>query len=139
MNWFILALKNTLDFKGRARRKEFGWFTLGSFIISFLFGFLEISAESLGMIDLALVFSLISSLISILLIVPSLSVTARRLHDLGYSGWWQLLGLLLAITVIGYIAFILWLIFKDGQPDANKYGESPKQAKLTNKQAIVSP
>jgi uncharacterized membrane protein YhaH (DUF805 family) len=52
------------------------------------------------------------------LLLPSIAVGARRLHDTGRSGWWQLL----TFTIIGIILLIVWFA-SDGEKDANKYGE----------------
>jgi len=54
-------------------------------------------------------------------LLPSLAVGARRLHDIGRSGWWQLLSL---IPVIGVLVLIYWYI-QPGDPEANEYGPPP--------------
>jgi uncharacterized membrane protein YhaH (DUF805 family) len=61
-------------------------------------------------------------------IVPSLAVTSRRLHDTGRSGWWQLLNLLGIIPIIGWIGSIVVLVFcaLEGNPGPNQYGPDPK-------------
>lgn len=78
------------DFEGRAKRPEFWWFVLFTLIASLI----------LGVISDAL-----SGIFSLLVLLPSLAVGARRLHDIGKSGWWQLLWL---IPVIGWIVLIYW-------------------------------
>jgi uncharacterized membrane protein YhaH (DUF805 family) len=59
---------------------------------------------------------------SLAIFIPSLAVCVRRLHDIGRSGWWYLIGL---IPVIGWILLIVWFC-TDSQPGANKWGPNPK-------------
>ncbi|QRN41286.1 MAG: DUF805 domain-containing protein [Neisseriaceae bacterium] len=134
--WFLTALNNSFKFSGRARRAEFAWFTLIATIIS-----IPISLLSTGLPKI------LDLLINIIYLIPSTSVTTRRLHDLGYSGWLQtpftLLGVYFifaeppeAMTnneVYGYfliilisLSFLLYLVFKDGQRKDNAYGKDPK-------------
>lgn len=65
--------------------------------------------------------SLISGVVTLGLFVPSISIAARRLHDTGRSGWWQLIAL---IPIIGFIILIVFLA-QDGH-DTNEYGINPK-------------
>lgn len=60
---------------------------------------------------------MIDGLLNLALFLPSLAVGARRLHDVGRSGWWQLL----AFTVIGLIPLIIWWA-TDTKQEQNKYG-----------------
>ena len=57
-----------------------------------------------------------------MLFLPTLAVTARRLHDTGRSGWWQLLWF---VIIIGWIILIIWLV-SDSKQGENKYGKNPK-------------
>ncbi|MEF9958033.1 MAG: DUF805 domain-containing protein [Acinetobacter sp.] len=112
VDWFIKCLKNYANFSGRARRKEYWFFVLGSIILGFLLGIiggiLRIG-DSLGL------------LLNLALFVPSLAVAARRLHDTGRSGWWQLISL----TIIGIIPLIIWLA-SDTNPESNQWGKPAK-------------
>lgn len=104
MNWFILALRNSFDFKGRARRREFGWFLLGAVLISTFVSILEEASLALALSGSATFFAVLNNIISLVFIIPQVSVTTRRLHDLGYSGWWQLLlivGWLVLAVIMG--------------------------------------
>lgn len=73
-------------------------------------------------IDSIIGLGLVALIYSLALLVPSLSVGARRLHDTGRSGWWQLLML---IPLIGAIILIVFLVL-DSTPGDNKYGPNPK-------------
>lgn len=108
INIFVEVLKKFGDFKTRSNKTEFWVFILVSIVVSFLIGLL-------GSYTL-------SSLYSLIIFIPSLAVGARRLHDIGKSGWTQLW----IITIIGIIyLIILWI--KDGDPSANKWGEVPEE------------
>jgi uncharacterized membrane protein YhaH (DUF805 family) len=116
MMGFIEAVKTCLkkycDFKGRARRSEYWWFVLANFCASIVLSFLG------NLIN----FPWLTTILSLALLIPSLGLTARRLHDIGKSG--HLLWLTL-ICGIGYL-IPLFMVIKDGDPQPNQYGESPK-------------
>ncbi len=109
MHWYLDVLRKYAEFTGRARRQEFWMFVLVNFIIM----------AALRMFGL----DMIHTLYSLAVLVPSLAVGARRLHDTGRSGWWLLLNL---IPVIGWIVLIV-LFAQDSQPGDNEYGPSPKE------------
>ena len=99
MDYFISAVKdNYINFEGRARRKEYWMFIIFALIISVAFGIID------GIIGLAPVG--LSALFQIAIFVPSIAIGARRLHDVGKSGWWQLLYFAL---IIGWIPLIIFL------------------------------
>ena len=100
------------DFDGRARRAEYWWFTAVNVGISFLIAIIG------GVIGL----NFLDDLYSLVVFVPSLAVGCRRLHDIGRSGWWQLL---IFVPVIGWIVLIVFAV-TDSKPEANQYGTSPK-------------
>jgi len=79
------------DFSGSASRPEFWWWTLFTLIASLA---LEIVDDRLSLVFV------------IATVLPSLSVATRRLHDVGRSGWWQLVGL---VPLIGWVVMIVWL------------------------------
>ena len=85
-----------------------------------LFHFLSNVSKLTGIADEA--FTLLLAIFIFAMLMPVMSVTARRLHDVGKSGWLQL------ITLIPFIGFIVLLVFvcKDSDPLENKYGTSPK-------------
>ena len=112
MNWYLGVLKKYADFSGRARRKEFWMFALINFIIAIV---LSVVDSMIGMPVLGLIYSL-----GVLL--PGLAVGARRLHDIGKSGWWLLIGL---VPFIGIIVLIIFFVM-DSNPGDNQYGPNPK-------------
>ena len=108
------VLTKYVEFSGRARRSEYWWFTLFSVAVSIVF----------SIIDAAIGSSILGLLVSLALLLPSIAVTVRRLHDTGRSGWWIWLAL---IPLIGAIVVIVFLC-QDSEPGQNKYGVSPKYA-----------
>jgi len=99
------------NFQGRATRSEYWWFYLFQILLTW-------GASIVGSLTLGDSGDMLSSLVSLALLLPSIAVGSRRLHDTGRSGWWQLL----VFTIIGIILLIVWLA-SDGEKAANKYGE----------------
>jgi len=87
MNWYIKTLKDFSNFEGRSQRKEYWVFWLFNFIIGFVLSFVELTAGS----DPGDKFGLLTGFFFLIIIVPSIAVAVRRLHDTGRSGWWLLL------------------------------------------------
>ena len=112
MEHFIGAFKKFADFSGRARRKEYWMFILFYFITCIALFILMAVAPLIGMI------AFFAFLIAV--IIPTISITTRRLHDIGRSGWWQLLH----ITGIGSLVIFIFTLL-DSQPD-NEFGPNPK-------------
>ncbi|HUB85821.1 MAG TPA: DUF805 domain-containing protein, partial [Rhizomicrobium sp.] len=100
---------------GRARRAAFWYFVLANFIVGVLLGVIEQSAH-MG--------QMLSSIYSVLVFLPTLAVTVRRLHDTGRSGWWVLLA---AIPLVGWAVLIYWYCV-EGTHGPNEYGPDPKAA-----------
>lgn len=113
MNWYIAVLKKYTVFNGRAIRSEYWYFILINTIITFI---LIAIGKSIGN-------NLLDTIYSLGVFIPTLAVTARRLHDIGKSGWWQLL---LFIPILGIIILIIFLT-KDSMPFDNLYGSNPKE------------
>jgi len=112
IDWFVKCLTNYANFSGRARRKEFWFFMLFCVILSII-------SEA---IDAVLgTKPLVNGLLNLALLLPSLAVGARRLHDIGRSGWWQLL----VLTGIGAILLIIWWA-SDTKKENNEYGAPAK-------------
>ena len=104
-NYYIHVLKNYATFNGRARRSEYWYFVLFNAIISFGLDFIG------GLIS----FGLLGTIYSLAVLIPSIAVGVRRMHDVGKSGWFLLIpiyNLILALT--------------DGEKGENQYGADPK-------------
>lgn len=108
-----------VDFSGRARRSEYWYFFLFSLLANLVVSLLD---NILGTDYDTGSGGLLSTVLSLALFLPSLAVGARRLHDTGRSGWWQLLWLVL---IIGWVVLIIWLV-KDGDKGDNAHGADPK-------------
>jgi uncharacterized membrane protein YhaH (DUF805 family) len=125
MSWYIAVLKKYAVFSGRARRKEFWMFVLFNFIFSIVATLLDrVLGTGIGEMGQGW----ISVLYSLAVLIPSLAVGVRRLHDIGKSGWWLLIAL---IPLIGAI-WLLILYIKDSQPGDNPYGPNPKGVGLVD-------
>jgi uncharacterized membrane protein YhaH (DUF805 family) len=124
MNWYLKVLNQYSDFNSRARRKEYWMFALLNLIISLAIvgidNALGLSFNYTGNISGSGVFNLLYNL---LILIPSLAVAVRRLHDIGKSGWMLLIGL---IPLVGAI-WLLILLLKDSEARENKYGANPKK------------
>jgi len=107
----VSVLSKYVDFSGRARRSEYWYFTLAYAIVSIIVG---IIAKVTGL-------NILSTILSLAVLLPSLAVGARRLHDIGKSGWW----LLINLTGIGAIVLLIWAV-TDSQAGSNQYGPNPK-------------
>lgn len=120
MNWYFKVLKQYADFSGRARRKEYWMFILFNFIISVITSIID---KMMGLsIREDLPFGYVSLIYALLIIIPALAVSVRRLHDIGKSGWWIFIAL---VPIIGGI-WLLILHFTNGQAGTNEYGPDPK-------------
>lgn len=111
MEYFIGGLKKYADFTGRARRKEFWMYTLFYLIFYVL----------AAVIDVALGTMIFAGIYALVLLIPTIAISARRLHDTGRSGWWQLIGL---IPLIG--AIVLLIFYVQDSLGENEYGPNPK-------------
>ncbi len=111
-------------FSGRASRSEYWWSYLGIAVISMVLQIIGIvGGLALGSVNegLGALFALAAFAGLFALLIPSLSVNVRRLHDTGKSGWMLLI---LLIPCIGFILWLVWMI-EDGQPHVNAYGAVP--------------
>ena len=115
MNWFLDVVKNKYaSFSGRARRQEYWMFTL-FYIIGYVV--LAVIDAVVGTMVLALIYSLA-------LLLPSLGVAIRRLHDTNRSGWWFLINL---VPLVGMLVYLYFMV-SEGERGANRFGEDPKGA-----------
>ena len=165
MKWFIKCLKQYADFNGRARRSEFWWFSLINFIIMMVlltFWMVPLFKMAIHIEDTPDEWEIVRLMLSnpfiyiyliyyLAMLIPSLAVMVRRLHDIGKSGFWVFLSigssLLISISrgiygtdmassqiisiVIELIAlviaiiFLVWM-FTDSDYGPNKWGPNPK-------------
>ena len=124
MKWYLAVLKKYAVFSGRARRKEYWMFVLFNLIFSSVAMILSV-LFSLGVIGSGggPSWIYIYLLYSLAVLIPSLAVIIRRLHDIGKSGWWIFIFL---IPLAGEIWLIV-LLATDSQPGENQYGTNPKE------------
>ncbi|MBT2443263.1 DUF805 domain-containing protein [Streptomyces sp. ISL-36] len=113
MNWYLDVLKKYAVFSGRARRKEYWMYTL----------FNTIAVVVLAVIDFALsTYPLLVGIYVLAVLVPSLAVAVRRLHDTGRSGWWYLISF---VPLVGGIILLVFTVL-EGESHDNAYGSNPK-------------
>ncbi|HZP75570.1 MAG TPA: DUF805 domain-containing protein [Pseudolabrys sp.] len=100
-------------FSGRAPRSEYWWFTLAVVIVNVVLRLVDhLAFEEAGVL---------SGLWSLAILLPSLAVGARRLHDLDRTGWWLLL---IFVPILGWIILLIWDC-TPGTKGANQYGPDP--------------
>jgi len=116
IEYYKTVLTKYATFSGRARRSEYWYFFLANIIMSILLSIVDVSV---GTFDQGSGRGLISSLYSLVVLVPSIAVGVRRMHDVGKSGWFLLIpiyNLILAVT--------------EGESGKNEYGPDPKNPEL---------
>ena len=117
LSWYFSVLKKYATFTGRAQRSEYWYFILFSMIVSIILTILDVIFGTLSPTGTGL----FSGIYSLAVFIPALAVGARRLHDIGKSGWWQLIAI---IPLIGIILLIVW--FATDSKEDNQYGTNPK-------------
>jgi uncharacterized membrane protein YhaH (DUF805 family) len=124
MEWYLKVLRNWNVFQGRARRQEYWMFYLIALLTGLALLILQFAVKMLDIRVLSLLITAIVLGYSIVLAIAHLSVSVRRLHDTGKSGWWLLM------TLIPFVGPIIVLVFlaTDGFPGENQYGPNPKAA-----------
>ena len=113
MNGYLATLKKYADFSGRARRTEYWLFVLFSMVIAMVLGVVDYVLGTPGIIGL---------IFALAILIPSIAVGVRRLHDTDRSGWWLLIAF---IPIIGTIALLVFLLL-DSNSGENRFGSSPK-------------
>jgi len=106
VQWAIRPLKKYSVFSGRAPRAEYWWFSLGVILWVVVFDFLERLAPDTD---------LLSAIFNLAIVVPSIAVTVRRLHDTDRPGWWMLI--FVAPVVIVTTAAV-WIGISGAEPDS---------------------
>ncbi len=121
MNWYIEVLKKYAVFSGRARRKEYWYFFLFNIIATIILGVID---GVTGSFSPEVGMGLLSGIYTLAVLIPSIAVTIRRLHDTDRSGWWLLI---ILVPLIGAIVLLVFMVL-DSKPGQNQFGSNPKEA-----------
>ncbi|WP_345435094.1 DUF805 domain-containing protein [Actinoallomurus vinaceus] len=113
MSWYLAVLRNYAGFDGRARRTEYWMFVLFNVIITVVLDLIGMAVRLV---------SILGFVYGLAVLIPSLAVGVRRLHDTGRSGWWLLIGI---IPIVGTIILIVFMATPGDRGD-NAYGPDPK-------------
>ena len=119
MNYFLDALKNYVTFTGRATRQQYWMYILFYIVFYFVAVMIDIN---LGQFDKEKMAGFISTIYTFGLLLPTIAILARRLHDIGRSSWWILL---IIIPVLGSLVILIFTLI-DSQKGENEYGMSLK-------------
>ncbi len=137
MSWYLRALKKYAVFTGRASRKEFWYFLIFNIVISVMIAVID------GIINAAIndtltstnvTFSVetgtgvLSKFYSWAVLIPSLAVSVRRLHDIGRTGWWLLIA---PVPLIGIIVLVVFMM-KNSIPGDNRFGKELSVEELSD-------
>lgn len=118
MNWYIEVLKKYAVFSGRAQRAEYWYFILFNFLVSMALILID---SVIGPLTYGGV-GLFHSVYALAVLLPSIAVLVRRLHDIGRTGWWFFIGL---VPLVGFIVLLVFTV-TDSEPGENIYGPNPK-------------
>ena len=113
MNYYLSVLKNYATFTGGARRAEYWMFALFNLIVAVVLSVIDAVIGSPG---------ILGGIYVLAILLPSIAVGVRRMHDTSRSGWWLLIVLL---PIIGGIWFLVLSVL-DSTPGDNEYGPNPK-------------
>jgi uncharacterized membrane protein YhaH (DUF805 family) len=119
MEWATLPLKRYAEFTGRSRRKEYWMFFLLILVASIVIGLVE---GLLGLSGMVGPYGPLSTLFLLAILIPSIAVGIRRLHDTDRSGWWMLISL---VPLVGGIILLVFYV-SEGTKGPNQYGPDPK-------------
>jgi uncharacterized membrane protein YhaH (DUF805 family) len=130
VSWYVKVLKQYVDFSGRARRREYWMFVLINVVILIVLSLIDTllgtgdfrATSGGGSFYAANSLGLLSGLYTLAVLLPSIAVTVRRLHDTDRTGWWILLGF---IPIIGGIVLLVFYVL-EGTRGPNRYGPDPK-------------
>lgn len=116
LNYFNRAIARFIQFGGRASRAEYWYFFLAVLLVNLALALLGLVFNESVLGDLM---ELLSSVFFLFVLIPSISIGVRRLHDINKSGWWYLL---LLIPLIGPVVLLYWAI-QPGDAHSNTYGD----------------
>lgn len=118
MNWYLEVFRKYAVFTGRARRAEYWWFILFNMIVAFILGFID---GLTGMFNPDVGLGLLTGIYMLAVIIPSIAVAIRRLHDTGRSGWWFLIVL---VPFVGGLVLLVFMLLPS-EAGENKWGPNP--------------
>lgn len=110
MNHYVTAMRRYFDFSGRSSRPEF-WYYILFYIIIYVVAAILDGLLSTGMGN----FGILTSIVALIHLIPSISVSVRRLHDIDRTGWWVLLGLLPLIVMFIAAGGSMAMMFGGGE------------------------
>ncbi|WP_239007174.1 DUF805 domain-containing protein [Burkholderia diffusa] len=113
------AFNQYAKFEGRARRAEYWYFALLTSVVSIICQVITMAGRDASALSLLLM--IVAAVVSLALVLPSLAVTVRRLHDTGRSGWFLLIAL---IPIVGGILLLVWMCSR-GTNGPNRFGSDP--------------
>jgi uncharacterized membrane protein YhaH (DUF805 family) len=118
MSWYVTVLQKYAVFTGRARRKEYWMWVLFNLIISIILNIIDFAAN----LHIGANLGILSFIYGLAVLIPSIAVTVRRLHDTNRTGWW------IFIVLIPFVGAIILIVFAalDSTPGDNRYGPNPK-------------
>lgn len=119
-DWMVEPLRQYAQFNGRARRKEYWWFSLFAALASIplsVIDMLVMGADRIAAVGIGP----FTGIFALALVIPSIAVSIRRMHDLGRSGWWLLIGL---VPLIGGLVLLVWYCSR-GTIGSNRFGLDP--------------
>ena len=123
-----VVLNNYANFNGRDTRQQYWMFNLFYMIANIVLSVIDAVIGTDGVIGGFLVGGLLGGIFAFATFVPSIAITTRRLHDIGKSGWWQLL---ILIPLIGVIVLIVFFV-KQGTIGDNKFGKDPRNSEINS-------
>jgi uncharacterized membrane protein YhaH (DUF805 family) len=124
MNYYKDAFRKFTDFNTRTSRTGYWYFVLFNFIVGAVLGF---ASGFIGFIAKSSLFAGIPTLYSLVILIPSIAISVRRLHDTNRSGWWILINF---IPFIGLLVF-LYFTLQRGDDGDNQYGVNPRSGEET--------
>ncbi|MGE5390037.1 MAG: DUF805 domain-containing protein [Deltaproteobacteria bacterium] len=120
MSWYLSVMQKYAVFQGRARRKEYWMFVLFNAIFAVIAACLD---NAFGLNFGWSLYGPLYLIYCLAVLLPSLAVVVRRLHDISKSGWWIFISL---VPIIGGI-WLLVLMCMDSTAGENEYGPNPKE------------
>lgn len=124
---FVLGIKNYANFKGRVSRSEYWRFMAGMMMVQGTLGVVAILCKGVGLYNFESIIDTITLLVTLFFVLPNIAITTRRMHDIGRSGWTQLISF---IPIIGFFIFLTYELKRDDTCE-NSYGERTAYTPIT--------